>query len=211
MLRLLLFGAGKTIFHKDAICEVVEKHERLRRLCPLVNVDLSAAAPKPFWVPLTKLRKEHRKSRQLNQSATRVLFRPPHFVGEPHPQAHDDGTPHVPCVLQTLTPFLESSGDLSSILNRVTPPQHVMKAGFHLVGVARTNRRTFKGFFSKNSVEKALGKMRTNSVMKAALMETVYYRQPPTKTARIYCLPLGTLKVTATRLRNRIKGDVSVA
>jgi len=91
------------------------------------------------------------------------------------------------------------------MLLKVVSPRQMMRAGIHLVPTRfRFNRRTLKGFFSRESVTKALGKMRTHNVMKVALMEVVFSRQSPTKIAQIYCLPLGTLKVFATRLRNRI-------
>ena len=51
MLRLVLFDAGKTIQHKNRICEVVETHKHLRRVMPLINENLTEASSEPFWVP----------------------------------------------------------------------------------------------------------------------------------------------------------------
>src|SRR5271154_4032123 len=50
-LRLTLFGGGKTIFHRRRLCEVVESHQSIHLLFPLINADLTMANPMTFWVP----------------------------------------------------------------------------------------------------------------------------------------------------------------
>jgi hypothetical protein len=86
MLRLVLFGAGKTIQHKNKICEVVETHDQLRRLLPIIGEDLSE--PEPFWVPRRPAnRKQLRKERILRQyvSGIRVAFSGLHYTGQARP------------------------------------------------------------------------------------------------------------------------------
>src|SRR5439155_18458242 len=64
MLRLVLFKASKTIQHKNRICEVVETHDQLRQLQPLVDEDLTEPKTNPFWVPRRPVaRKELRQER----------------------------------------------------------------------------------------------------------------------------------------------------
>lgn len=205
ILRLLLFGAGKTIFNNNSICEVMETHNHLRRLYPLVNADLSEAKTAPFWVHRNATsRHELIVQRRTNGRNHRTLWKPPSYMGESRPETHpDDGIPLVAVDLECRT-SAESSGPLGCMLHMKVPAQHVMRAGFHLVGVP-TTRRTKKGFLSYESVSKALGKMRTNSVMKYALMEVVYLRQSPTKVARDLYLPLANLKVYASRLRGHVR------
>jgi hypothetical protein len=213
MLRLVLFGAGKTIFHKGIVCEVIETHNQICRLLPLVDGDLSEAKATPFWVPRkAAIRKEKKKERIRRQyvQGTRRVFSYPHYTGQPRPSTHpDDGVPLVFFVLKSLTPSPESSGALSSTLSKRVP-SHIFREikwkGFHLVQSVpvSTTRRTSQNFFSRESVNKALEKMRTHNVMKAGLVEVVFGRQSPSKIARIYGLPLNVLKVYATRLRKRI-------
>jgi len=155
MLRLVLFGAGKTIFHKGTICEVIEKHNHIRRLYRLINEDLCEANPRPFWVPRNAtIRRDKSKERQNTRRVHRTLWNPPHYVGEPRSTIHpDDGVPLVPYVLESRTPSPESSGELSSMLLKVVFPRQIMRAGIHLVPTRfRFNRRTLKGFFSRESV-----------------------------------------------------------
>lgn len=210
MLRLVLFGAGKTIFHKGVVCEIIETHNQIRRLLPLIGEDLSQAKATPFWVPLKAANRKENKKRRIRRlyiSGKRRVFPSPHFTGEPRPAMHpDDGAPLVPFVLESRTPTPESSDALSCTLSKRVPPSHMKWNGFHLVQSVSvsTVRRTAKGFFSRESVEDGLKKMRTHNVMKAALREIVFSRQSPSQVARTYALPLDQVNVYASRLRKHI-------
>lgn len=214
LLRLVLFGAGKTILHRDTICEVVDTHNQIRQLLPLVNEDLSEAKADPFWVPRQlvirrKLKREGSNRRRLRH----VLARPPHFTGEPRPNFHPDtGELLVSVTLESRTPSPTSSGDLSPLFSTYERPhfQVEKKAGFHLVDIP-VNRRTRQGFFSRKSVEWAVGKMRVDSFVKTAVTEVVFSRQSPTKVAKFWGLNPRVLKVYATRVRRRIRERVDVA
>jgi hypothetical protein len=213
MLRLVLFGAGKTILHEGTICEVVGTHSQIRRLLPLIDGDLSEAKATPFWVFRKAAIRQEKKEERIRRHyarGTRIAFSYPHYTGEPRPTTHpDDGVPLVPFTLKSLTPTPKSSGALCSTLPKRVPSRifrEIKWKGFHLVQniSVSTTRRTTQNFFSRESVNKALEKMRTHNVMKAGLMEVVFSRQSPSEIARIYGLPLNVLKVYATRLRKRI-------
>jgi len=88
MLRVVLFGAGKTILHNATICEVVETHNQIRLLLPLINEDLSESKPNLFWVPLRPMNRKEMKNERIHRqyvSGTRVVFSNPHWTGEPRP------------------------------------------------------------------------------------------------------------------------------
>lgn len=215
MLRLVLFGAGKTIFHHDTICEVVDAHNQIRRLLPLVNEDLNEAKADPFWVPRQlvirrKLKRERSNRRRLHH----VLARPPYFTGEPRPNSHPDTRePMISVTFESRTPSPISSGDLSPLLSTYERPhfQIEKKSGFHLVNIPVKNQRTHRGFFSRKSVEWAVGKMRVDSFVKTALTEVVFSRQSPTKVAEFWGLNPRVLNVYAARARQRIRACVEVA
>src|SRR2546429_9766536 len=76
---------SKTIQHKNRICEVVETHDQLRQLQPLVDEDLTEPKTNPFWVPRRPaarkaLRQE--RIRRLYIGGIRSPFNPPHWTGD---------------------------------------------------------------------------------------------------------------------------------
>jgi len=205
LLRLVMFGAGKTIFHKDAICEVIETHNQIRRLFPLIDGDLKEAKETPFWVPRTPAnRKDMKRERIRYQYAnkTRNVFSVPHFVGEPRPNG-------IAVTPQTLTANPNSSGELTSTLGKSIPRRLLGNwRGFHLVPVPKGEPMKTQNFFSRKSVERGLQKMtRTDSVKKVALMEIVFYRQSPRAVSRTYAFPVPSLEVQASRLRKLIRDE----
>jgi hypothetical protein len=113
-------------------------------------------------------------------------------------------------------PMVSSSGALASTLGMMFPSRIDPEEwnGFYLVKrvALSTDRRTHRGYFTRASVEKALGKMRTkDNFMRAAVAEVVHRRQSPTKVAKFYGIPLDKLNVYAARLRGRIRASVEVA
>lgn len=88
MMRLLLFGAGETVIHRGRLCEVVETHDQLRQLHPLINEDLGEAKPSPFWVPRCPANKKEMREERIRRqyvSGLRRPFPPPHWPGESRP------------------------------------------------------------------------------------------------------------------------------
>jgi len=210
LLRLVLFGAGKTILHNGAICEVLEVRKQIRRLLPVANEDFTGlneglCESKSFWVPRRSSdRKQFKEERIRNARAHRTLrnSRDGNWRGEARPVGA------IPVPLNTFTPNPISSGALASTWGKYIPPHHMGNwRGFHFVSVAKGNPQRTQGFFSRNSVERALGKMRTDAVKKAALMEIVYHGQSPAEVARIYGQPLPSLEVAASRLRGQIRRE----
>jgi hypothetical protein len=85
MLRLVLFGAGKTVQHENKICEVVETHPNLRRLLPLVSVmdeRLIEGASEPFWVPRRPTDRRQFNLERMWKSRRHRTLPPPVWTGE---------------------------------------------------------------------------------------------------------------------------------
>ena len=120
LLRVLLFGAGKTVKYRGGICEVLDTGNQLRRFMPLVNEDLSEPNLDLFWVPRRprdrKQMKEERIRRQY-VSGLRVTFSGVHFTGQARPDG--DSVP-IECVHRELDGetrhFLRSLGSPESRL-----------------------------------------------------------------------------------------------
>ena len=87
MLRLLLFGAGRTIQHKNRICEVVETHVHLRRLLPLMNGNLGTDTSEPFWAPRRPSDRKRFSLERMWKSRRHRTLPPPVWTGEARPSA----------------------------------------------------------------------------------------------------------------------------
>jgi hypothetical protein len=73
---------------------------------------------------------------------------------------------------------------------------------------AAPGRRTLTGGgFTKEQVNKGLSNMRTNSVIKTALMEIVYHRRSPLEVSNKTEIPVEILHVYASRLRKHIRQE----
>lgn len=75
--------------------------------------------------------------------------------------------------------------------------------------VAAPSRRTTQGFFSKDSVLKALASMRSPHKMRMAAFQVVFNHQSPTQVSEEFGVGLDALKKAATRARGRIRGTRS--
>lgn len=224
MLRLLLFGAGKTILHRGTLCEVVETHSQIRRLFPLVDEDGESTAS-PFWISSPKYRRARREERIRRQyvSGLRQVFSAPCYRGSPRPTHHPDtGEPLVTVPLESLIPPVVSDRCPDGLTK--SPVQSSLsgarfklygfrwaKVGFHLVqNVPVTDtRRTTKGeVFSWQDVSRGLKRMRPKDWgMLVGMTEVVYRRQSPTQVANEWGLSTSVLKVYATRLRHHILAE----
>lgn len=67
LLRVVLGWAGKTIMHRERLVEVLETHDALHQLFPLMESDLSESNPRPFWTPR---RQSDRKTFNLERRNT---------------------------------------------------------------------------------------------------------------------------------------------
>jgi hypothetical protein len=95
LLRLILFQAGKTILHRGRVVEILEQRTHIRQVVSLFPPQA------PFWVPRRALdRKRFLQERRKRGRLSRALWHPPHFTGDPRPEA------------QTVTPRLEIPEDL---------------------------------------------------------------------------------------------------
>lgn len=74
--------------------------------------------------------------------------------------------------------------------------------------VAAPSRRTTQGFFSRDSVLKALASMRSSHKVRMAAFEVVFNHQSPTEIAGKYRLNLDALKGAAARVRGRIRMSI---
>lgn len=72
--------------------------------------------------------------------------------------------------------------------------------------VAATTRRSTQGFFSRDSVLKALASMRSSHKMRMATFQVVFSHQSPTQVSEEFGVGLDALKKAATRARGRIQG-----
>ena len=209
LLRLVLFGAGKTILHHGTICEVLETHDQIRQLLPLVNTDLSEAKGSPFWIPRGAAnRRETRQERIRRQyvSGLRRVFPPPHWTGDERPEG-------MVVHLESRVPDPTTSGGYTSLLSGERFPhieeQHILgnMRGLHLVQGVPV-KHTTKGFFSRASVEREVSKMRTKDWgMKIGITEVVFSRQSPTEVANQWGLNLRVLMTNASRIRRRIRAE----
>lgn len=71
-------------------------------------------------------------------------------------------------------------------------------------------RRTFQGYFNKDTVLRALAEMRCSHQMRMACLEVVFQRQSPTQVARKYRIGLEALKRSSGRLRARIRHGTKI-
>lgn len=205
LLRLVLFGAGKTILHHGTICEVLETHDQIRQLLPLVNTDLSEAKPSPCWVPRGAAnRRETRQERIRRQyvSGLRRVFPPPHWTGDERPEG-------MVVHLESRVADPTTSGAYTSLLAGERFPEDTLLnvRGLHLVQGVPV-KHTTKGFFSRASVEREVSKMRTKDWgMKIGITEVVFSRQSPTEVANQWGLNLRVLMTNASRVRRRIRAE----
>src|SRR5438105_4229235 len=73
--------------------------------------------------------------------------------------------------------------------------------------VAEPSRRITQGFFSRDSVLKAVARMRAPYEMRMAAFQVVFYRQSLSEIAEEFGVGASALKQAAIRVRRRIRGD----
>lgn len=231
MLRLVFSGAGKTILHKGSICEVVETHNQIRRLQPLVNETLDESNVSPFWVPRRPTdKKQFKVTRMWKSRRHRTLMRPPFGVWSADSAEGLQAVPLPPSNLLTIADaehlVRELGYDAHAAFASVTRPMVNTKSDRRRIGVVKKNgrwldrtsfvqpipyvaaptRHTTQGFLSRETVLQAVARMRTSDKMRMAVVEVVFRRQSPTAIAKKYRINLETLKKYSTRIRQRISG-----
>lgn len=219
MLRLLLWGAGKTILRKGSICEVTDVHDTIRRLCPLINPDLSEAKSVPFWVPRPRARKQVKAERVWSGRLHQTLRT---WEGERQGEAvalpsNFPSSEYLLMLVQDLG--YERSAALSAlsrahIWRDPRPDRKRNGQPFTVLhpyrSAAPTRRTLIGGGFTKAQVMKAVSQMKTRShKMRQAMLEIVYRRQPPKEISKKLKLNWGMVRVYATRVRQRLKEEAA--
>ena len=231
LLRLVLFGAGKTVKHRGGICEVLETHDQLRRLLPLINEDLSEAKPQPFWVPLQRAKQEtvQERTRRQYDSGLRVAFKPPNWTGESRPKGArrvkvrssypsqnylhhlvNDLGYNKQTALAVMTrghlPWLQLY-DRRKISKTVieygigTHPDHPY------VPLAPNKRTKVGGGYRKEQVTAAIEKHRWSDAIAKAVYEIVYMRREPFLVAASLGLKLATVYQYCSRVRADLRRE----
>lgn len=216
MLRLLLFGAGKTILHRNRICEVVETHEKLRYLVPLDD-------SKPFWVPRRPAdRKQFNVERMWRSRRYRTSFRAPSWKGEPRPKlkkvplrsnypssayltylVHElayNGHAAFAAVTRGHLPWMKiiDRGTLGERDGAGTHPEHPY------IPLAPQQRTTTGGGFRKEQVTAVIAKHRWDDKHASAVFEIVYMRRKPFLVAA----SLGLKTATVYQYCSRVRADL---
>ena len=223
MLRLVLFNAGKTIQHKNRICEVVETHDQLRQLQPLVDEDLTEPKTNPFWVPRRPVaRKELRNERirRLYIGGIRSPFNPPHWTGDsmegltavPLPASGLDSE-YVLTLVRDLGYPIDAALAAMAHPPRVRQPDRrrkVEEGGNTVIAqpvsyTAAPSRRTERGGFTRDSVRKAIARMRASSQMRLAVFEVVFSRRSPSRISVQFGVGTRALNKAASRIRKDIR------
>jgi hypothetical protein len=225
-LRLTLFGAGKTIFHHERLCEVAESHESIRLLFPLINADLTTANLITFWVPrrpLTRSRFIRERTEWQYRAGIKKAFPQPCWTGDARPDKETvqligdfPETNYLAHLVKDLGYPIEAA--LAAMSHGHVwrdPSPNRRRNGTTLVhpyNPAAPNRRTTQGGgFSRAQVISGIARMRTDDNTRLACFEVVYRRRSPKVVAKEYGIEWGKLRTYATRLRQRIRGGENAA
>jgi hypothetical protein len=225
-LRLTLFGAGKTIFHHERLCEIAESHQSIRLLLPLINADLTTASPITFWVPrrpVSRRRFTRERTEWQYRTGIKKAFLQPCWTGDARPdketaQLRSDfpETNYLAHLVKDLGYPIEAALAAMSHGHVWRDPRPDRRHnGTTLVQhpynpVAPNRRTTQGGGFSRAQVLSAIARMRTDNNTRFACFEVVYRRRSPKVVARQHGIEWGKLRTYATRVRQRIRGGGKV-
>ena len=210
MLRLVLFNARKTIQYKNRICEVVDTHEQLHCLLPLVNEDLTEATSDSFWTPRRALSaRQMRNNRICHQyrCGVRKVFVAPHWTGDSRPQSARTvrlrSVFPPPDYLRRLVSELGYDGRAA-----MAALSHAHKPWTQTSGrLASPIERTTHGGFKKLTVTKAIAKHRWDDKHSTAVFEIVYLRRKPFLVAASLGLKLTTVYQYTSRIRADLRRE----
>jgi hypothetical protein len=245
LLRVVLGWAGKTVMHRERLVEVLETHDALCQLFPLMESDLSESNAKPFWIPRREIdrkrfnferRDKSRRHRTIGVSwadsrpryaRSRPLRSRFPSVGFLHHLVSDLGYDKDAAFAALAQPRKmhgrpdrrrkKAVGGADEQAERqreqkTTRDYQRLDYGFNLYVPGALSRRTLTGGgFTRKQVSQGLLKMRTNSLMKAALNEIVYRHRSTLEVSNKTGIPVENLYVYASRLREHIRRESQAA
>jgi hypothetical protein len=223
MLRLLLFDAGKTIQHKNRICEVVETHQRLRRLLPLVklvNENLTEATSEPpFWAPRRPADRKQFNLERMWRSRRHRTLPPPVWTGEARPNHATrvkvrSNYPSTAYLIRLVSELgYNGHAAFSSTVHGHLPWLQLIdrrkcgakNGGTHpehpYIPVAPNQRTTTGAGYRKEQVTAAIGEHRWDDKHSMAVFEIVYLRRKPFLVAASLGLEVKTVYQYCSRVR----------
>lgn len=236
LLRVICGWAGKTILHRGRVVEVLETRGSLHQLLPLVEPDLSESDDSPFWVPIRasdrkrfniERRDKSRRHRTIGivwgaprptharRQTLRSVFPPPsflyHLVTElgypPDAALAAFARPQKIQGLPDRRRKVAFNSDEQSERKTNKGYQRLDYGDNYYMPEAPSRRTLTGGGFSEKQVLHGLSKMRTDSTMKAALLEVVYKRHSPQAVGAKFGFSRAKLDVYASRLRGHIRRE----
>jgi hypothetical protein len=215
MLRALLFHAGKTIKYRDGICEVVETHDHLRKLMPLINKDLSEAKGL-FWVPRRATTRKQLRTERIHRqyvSGIRVAFSGLHYTGQARPLG--DSVP-VENIYREVPPetrrFLIHLGKPESRLpvtaSWETRMMSVLTRLDNLKRLLRQQLSEKKKQFMENLVVETLRRSQMNDQRVAATYDVLVGGVAVTSAARHREIDEGHLRQAVNRVARKVRPQV---
>jgi hypothetical protein len=225
LLRVILLQAGETVFHRGRIVEVVDTHDSLRLLMPLVEPDLSEGNyTQAFWAPTRPADRQQFKLDRRNKSRRhqsigissgegrpngarqvrlRTRFPSTRYLTYLVKDLGYAGCAAFAAMVQAHQPWLRSVDR-----RRGTGPHQYspIVCVMHPYVPAAPSRRTHVGGgLTEERVLEGFRHMRTDPKMKAALMEIVFRRRSTLLVADEFGLKAEILYVYASRLRSHIR------
>lgn len=218
---------GKRIRHKGRSVTVVNVHENIRKI--------EDSDGNGFWIPRRAADKEQlRKQRIARQFAQgiRKVFSQPCWTGDsadglvavPFPESnvlsieeachlvHKLGYDGRAAFDSLARPLMEAKSDrkrLGVFQTKDGKWRDRTNIAQPIPYVAAPSRGTHRGFFSRDSVLKAIASMRSSHKMRMAAFQVVFSRHSPTQVAEEFGVGRDALKKAATRVRERIRGPRS--
>jgi hypothetical protein len=225
LLRVILAQAGKIVIHRGRMVEVVDTHDCLRMLMPLMEPDLSEGNyTQKFWTPTRPADRQQFALDRRDKSRCHQSIGVCSGEGRPHGARHVrlrtrfpstryltyivkdlgyDGTAAFAAMVQGHQPWVRSVDR-----RRGTGPHEYSPIAcvMHPYVPAASSRRTHVGGgLTEERVSEGLRHMRTDPKTKAALVEIVYRRRSTLLVAHDFDLAAENLYVYASRLRGHIR------
>ena len=225
LLRVILLLAGETVFHRGRIVEVVDTHDFLRLLTPLVEPDLSEGNyTQTFWAPTRPADRQQldldRRDKSRRHQSIGVCSGEdrPHGARQVQLRTRFPSTLYLTYLVEDLG--YDGSAAFAAMVQAHQPWQRSVdrRCGtgpleyspivcvMHPYVPAAPSRRTHVGGgLPGERVLEGLRHMRTDSKTKAALVEIVYRRRSTLLVADEFGLAAENLYVYASRLRSHIR------
>jgi hypothetical protein len=227
LLRVILVQAGETVFHRGRMVEVVDTHDSLRLLMPLVEPDLSQGNyTQTFWAPTRPADRQQFNLDRRDNSRCHRSIGVSSGEGRPHgarrvrlqtrfPSARYltylvaelgyDGSAAFAAMVQAHQPWLRSVDRRRGTGSHEYSP--IVCVMHPYIPAAPSRRTHVGGGLTEEQVLEGLRHMRTDPKAKAALLEIVYRRRGTLLVADEFGLAAENLYVYASRLRGHIRGD----